>query len=178
MKHDLTRVFNRWLLPVLLLAPAGPVFRADAQPLNAGRPGVAQVGLGAVPGLGLQAGYVAPRSVITTEGMLYVDVTPSFGGGEGSVQISAGIGGALRPLRLARLLTGADPPSYDLDFGLRFGPGLFFAFNETRARKNQRFSLFLDPYARFSSALNTRRTFFIEAGIQRPILRAGIWVDI
>ncbi len=159
---------------LLALAPAllGPAWGQGAPP---GRPRFLQAGVGVVPGGGVQLALVSPRSIITVEGAFYADVTPTFGGGEGSVQFSAGVGGALRPLQLARLLTNTAPTRYDVDFGLRLGPGLFFAFNETRAAKNQRFSLFLEPFLRFTTELASGRTVFAEAGIQRPLLRAGFW---
>lgn len=137
-----------------------------------------QLGAAAIPGIGLQGGYVAPRSFYTVEAALYADATPKFSGGEGSLLLSLGLGGAIRPLGLLRMIGNTGYTNYDVDFGLRFGPALFFAFNDTRATKNQSFSLFVDPYLRFTSELKGDRTFFIEAGLQRPLFRAGLWLNI
>ncbi|ARA93952.1 hypothetical protein AWN76_012840 [Rhodothermaceae bacterium RA] len=134
-----------------------------------------QVGVAALPGIGLQAGYLSPRSWYTREAVLYVDSSPQFAGGEGSVQIAAGIGAAVRILAITRLFSSTLYAGNDLDFGLRFGPGLFFAIDETPADKNQRFSLFLEPFIRYTSAFGGGRQFFAEAGVQRPFLRAGFW---
>ena len=170
------RIIQRCIVAGALLFALTPVIPAAGQGGRLPSLRQLQVGLGAVPGIGIQAGYVAPRSFYTIEGMLYTDAVPGFSGGEGSVQVSAGIGAALRPLGILRTFGETNYP-YDLDVGLRFGPGLFFAFNETRVSKNQRFSLFLEPFVRFSTRLASGRMVFAEAGIQRPLLRAGLWFD-
>lgn len=156
------------------LGGAGP---AAAQPAVAPvrNASLLQVGLGVLPGVGLEAGYLSPRSWYTREAILYVDSSPQFAGGEGSVQVSAGIGAAIRILAITRLFSNAPYIGNDLDFGLRFGPGLFFAIDETPAEKNQRFSLFLEPFIRYTSTFTGGQQFFAEAGVQRPFLRAGFW---
>lgn len=136
-----------------------------------------QTGLAALPGIGLQAGYVGPRSFFTVEAMFYVDASPSFGDGEGSLQVSGGLGGAIRPLGVVRTIGNANY-SYDFDLGLRFGPSLFFATNATRSDKNQQFSLFLDPFIRFAWRLGSGRIIYVEVGGQRPVLRAGLWFSL
>ncbi len=146
---------------------------------GAAQPGAAggryvQGGLAVLPGIGLSVGYVGPRSFYTVEGLLYADASPPFGGRESSLQVSAGLGVALRPLGVLRTIGGASY-AYDVDFGLRFGPSLFFASRTSRARKNQQFSLFLEPFLRFSTRARSGRIFFVEAGTQRPLLRAGLW---
>ncbi len=133
-----------------------------------------QAGVALVPGLGVQAGYVRTRSLFTVEGILYADTTPRFAGGEGSVIVSGGFGGAIRPLGFPRLIGTADYP-YDFDIGLRFGPSLTFTRGATQAEKNQQFSLFLEPFLRFSSRLSSGRIYFVEAGTLRPLFRAGFF---
>src|SRR5690606_8719223 len=49
---------------------------------------VLQVGIAAIPGAGVVAGYVSPRGFYTIDAVVYVDATPSFSGGEGSLLAS------------------------------------------------------------------------------------------
>ena len=133
-----------------------------------------QLGIGVVPGIGLEAGYVSPRSFYTVEGVLYVDGSPGFAGGQGSVQISGGLGGAIRILGIMRVIGSPENVERDFDVGLRFGPSLFFTVGESSREENP-FSLFLEPFLRFSSAFGEDRMYFAELGIQRPFLRAGLW---
>ena len=133
-----------------------------------------QAGAGVIPGIGLQGGYVAPRSFFTFEGIVYVDGSPPFAGGQGSVQVSGGLGGAIRVLGIFRTIGGPGYQGRDFDVGLRFGPSLFFAVGESSRDENP-FSLFLEPFLRATSTFGGERIFFAELGIQRPILRAGVW---
>lgn len=167
MRHE-----TRTALIVLLLAFS---YSVAAQPIPPDRGQVLQAGLAAMPGLGMQLGYVSPRSIYTLEGLLYLDAAPSFAGGEGNVQLSIAFGSAFRITGLIRTLGNA-PISYDLDVGMRLGPGLLFTQRETRAQKNQQFGLFLEPFFRLISAFGTRRFFFGEAGLHRPFFRAGLWI--
>ena len=131
-----------------------------------------QVGLGVWPGAGFQVGHVLARSVYSLEVItsadteLWKDRTP--------VHISAGVGTALRPLGILRVIGRANY-AYDLYLGVRFGPALTFLQNATRAEKNRQFSLFLDPYIRYSTSIG-RQPVFVEIGSQRPSLRFGLWV--
>ncbi|CAM3217071.1 hypothetical protein [Rhodothermus bifroesti] len=145
-----------------------------AQPIPPDEGRFLQLGLAVAPGLGVQVGYVGPRSIYTIEGMSYADASPSFAGGEKSLQLSAAFGAALRLTGMLRTLGNAPLP-YDLDIGLRAGPSLLFTSNETRAQKNQRFGLFLEPFFRAISAFGKRQFFFGEFGLHRPFLRAGLW---
>ncbi|QXD13747.1 hypothetical protein GQ464_009695 [Rhodocaloribacter litoris] len=159
-----------WALCGVVVCLPGP---AAAQPAPAGRH--VQVGVGVLPSGGLQVGYVALRSFYTQEFVLGADVSPSFGGGEGNVQLSGGLGGAVRIFGFERTLGNAGYRGYDLDVGLRFGPGLLFSFNETRFTKNRRFSLFVDLFARFSSLVGEGRVLYLEVGLHRPVFRGGLW---
>lgn len=138
--------------------------------------GTLQLGVGILPGLGAQVGYLRPGPFLVTEGIVFVDGVPGFLGGEGNVQVSLGAGAAVRTLGVARLFSEESFRGYDVDFGARFGPALTFRTSETRAEKNQRFSLFFDPYLRFVSRFNDRFVVFAEAGAQRPLVRGGLWV--
>ena len=133
-----------------------------------------QVGLGAWPGAGFQAGHVLARSVYTLEVITSADSeiwkerTP--------LHLSAGVGTALRPLGVLRVIGRANY-EYDLYLGVRFGPALTFLQKATRAEKNRQFSLFLDPYIRYTVSIGRQPVFF-EIGSQRPSLRFGLWVTL
>lgn len=172
------RAGTRLLLPAVLLLISGSITRlAQAQAPRAHVKRL-QIGAGLLPGIGLQGGYVYPRSFYTTEALVYADGSPGFAGGESNLQVSLGLGGSIRPLGIIRTIGSMADNGYDLDIGLRGGPGLFFSSTETRVEKNQRFRLFLEPFIRVTSRLRTRQTFFAELGFQRPLLRAGFWFGL
>lgn len=157
---------------VLILAVVGVVpHSAHGQLAPGGR--YLQAGLAVIPGIGAQASFLQPSTLYTVEGALYVDFSPQFSGGEGSIQVSGGIGGALRIFGIARAIGNAGSGGTDLDVGFRFGPALYFPLGESSRAENP-FSLFLDPYGRFITELGGNRIGFVELGLQRPILRAGL----
>jgi hypothetical protein len=135
-----------------------------------------QVGLGALPGAGVQAGYIDDQSWYTAEGMLYADASPGFFTGNGNIQASLGIGGSIRVFGVARFVTGAEY-AYDIDVGLRFGPSLYFAREGTPEALNP-FRLFVEPFGRYVTRSGSRSHFFAEAGLQRSFLRVGIWLEM
>jgi hypothetical protein len=136
----------------------------------------AQVGLGVIPGIGAQGIFVQPRALYTIEGGVYADFSPSFAGGQGSFHLAGGLGGALRIFGIARAL-GTPGFQTDFDVGMRLGPALFFALGESSRAENP-FSLFLEPYVRFSGPLGENQMIFGEIGLQRPILRAGLYFSL
>ena len=133
-----------------------------------------QVGIGAWPGAGLQAGHLLTRSVYSLEVTTSVDTelwkerTP--------VHVSAGVGTALRPLGILRVI-GRTNYAFDLYFGVRFGPALTFLQNASHAEKNRQFSLFLDPYIRYTVSVG-QQPVFAEIGSQRPSFRFGLWIAL
>ena len=161
---------SRFSLAVATLVLVAPTALGQSRALG---DDVLMLGIGAIPGLGIQAGYVAPRTLYTREALLYVDAKP-FSGKEGSVQIAVVIGGSARIIGIAETLGAVGQRRFDLDFGLRLGPGLTFQFEQTRSSKNQRFSLAFEPFLRFSSVLGPRRHYYVEAGVIRPLIRAGV----
>ncbi len=165
-------------LLVVLLTGFSPWQHAAGQSAPLSRERHIQAGLGLLPGIGLQTGYVYPRTFYTTEALLYVDGSPQFAGGESSLQVSLGFGSSIRPLSIVQTISSAEDIGYDLDVGLRGGPGLFFSSEETRVEKNQRFSLFLEPFIRLTTAFRGKQTVYAELGFQRPLLRAGFWFEL
>ena len=128
-----------------------------------------QLGLGAWPGAGIQLVYVQAQSVYSLEILVSIDTelwkerTPIY--------LSSGVGTAIRPLGILRVIGQANYP-YDLDVGIRFGPALTFLKSPTREEKNRQFSLFLDPYIRYTHQIG-KPIAFLEIGAQRPSIRAG-----
>lgn len=136
-----------------------------------------QIGAGILPGIGVQAGYIGPRGFYTVESILYVDGSPRFAGGEGSIQVAGGLGGAIRILGILRTVGSPGYVGRDFDVGLRIGPSLFFTVGESSRGENP-FSLFLEPFLRATSNFDGNRIFFAELGIQRPFLRVGVWLNL
>lgn len=156
-----------------LLPPSAAAQESDAH---------LQIGAGAMPGVGLQTGYVSARGFYAVDGLLIIHATPRFAGGENNVQVAAAFGAALRPLGIVRTIGNTGYTPYDIDLGLRLGPGLtFYGGDETLADKNKRFSLVFEPYVRVTTDIllgGAPRTFYLEAGVQRPYVRAGIWLGL
>jgi len=161
---------------VLLGAAAAVAGLSHAQ--VARQPDILQLAAGGIPGVGLQIGYVDAGSAFTQEAVAYVNLSPRFASNRETLHVSAGVGGAIRILGTLETLTLIAPRAWDFHLGFRFGPGLRFAADETRSAKNQRFSLFLEPFVRFATVLRGRQTYFLEAGIQKPVLRLGVWFGI
>lgn len=149
---------------------------ADAQIMRS--PDKIQLGAAALPGVGLQLGYVDAGDILTREAVVYADMRPQFGRDDEALQVSAAVGVSLRIVGGLETIGVLHPRIWDVHAGLRFGPSLLFRRNETLAEKNQRFSLFLDPFLRFTVQPRERLIYFLEAGLQRPSIRAGVWLTI
>ncbi|MDE2835131.1 MAG: hypothetical protein OXM02_11530 [Bacteroidota bacterium] len=155
----------RWAWVLVILSLGAESRLASAQPV------VLQAGAGIWPGAGLQAGYVRWGSVHSLEIVFYTSSSPWRN--EIPLFVSAGFGGTLRPIGILQEIGRADY-GYDLDLGVRVGPSLFFKQNASRADKNRQFSLFIDPFVRYSYQIFTADRFFTELGAQRPRLRLGL----
>ena len=131
-----------------------------------------QLALAAWPGIGAQAGYIRPHTIYTLESVIYAEAQPRQR--RSTLVVSGGVGAALRPLGVLRAIGQADY-GFDVDLGVRFGPSLLFTAEATRADKNRQFSLFIDPFIRFSSRFSRGRIYFVEMGPLRPTLRVGLW---
>ena len=128
--------------------------------------------------MGVQAGYLDVGDIFTREATVYGHLRPHFGSDEEELQVSAGVGVGLRIIGGLETLTLIYPRIWDIHVGMRFGPSLVFRRNETEAEQNRRFSLFLDPHVRFTITPAGRQTYFLEAGVQKPAIRAGVWLRI
>lgn len=138
-----------------------------------------QLGVGLLPGIGVQTIYVRPALLWTTEVLLTGDYTPEFSGGEGTVQVIAGVGASLRLLGIARLFGEDRNPGTEFDLGFRVGPSVsFFTGAPTRAQKNRTFGIYTEPYLRLVRDVQPSVRMFAEAGVHKPFLRGGLWVRL
>ncbi len=142
------------------------------------QPDIIQVGGAVLPGIGFQIGYVDAGPAFTREAFAYVDLAPRFGSDNEELQVSAGLGAGIRVIGTLETLALITPRVWDFHLGFRFGPGLNFAAEETRSDKNQRFSLFLEPFGRFTVVPKGEQIYFLEGGINRPYVRLGVWLPI
>jgi hypothetical protein len=151
------------LIPALSVAAQG-----SKNELVAGSNNVL-VGFATLPGIGVQATYVAPGRMYTREALLISDLSRL--GSKRSSQVAVAIGGAIRIIGSLEVLGMARPRRYDIHAGVRIGPGLLFRFAEDKADRNRRFSLTFEPFVRYTISL--KRLFYIEAGVTRPNIRLG-----
>ncbi|MBT8401150.1 MAG: hypothetical protein KJO98_11785 [Rhodothermia bacterium] len=165
-------------LGAALLLLCGAVLTRPGVAQVAPQPDILQLGGAVLPGIGFQIGYVEAGPAFTREAFAYVDVAPRFGSNREELQVSAGLGAGIRVIGTLETLTLITPRVWDFHLGFRFGPGLNFAAEETRSDKNQRFSLFLEPFGRFTVAPKGEQIYFLEGGINRPYLRLGVWLAI
>lgn len=134
-----------------------------------------QIGPAGLPGVGLELGVLAAQDFFTRELNLVTDLSAFRS--DGNVRTALALGGAVRLLGIGRTIGNVAYRGFDVDVGLRIGPGLLFEFREDRASKNRRFQLFLEPFARWSARAG-RHILFVELGAQRPVLRAGFWIPL
>ena len=133
-----------------------------------------QAGLGVGPGAGAHVAVIQSRSIYTLEVLTAAD--SELWKERAPLYVSMGVGVALRPVGILRIITGTDY-GYDLDLGVRFGPTLSFLRRASRAEKNRQFNLFLDPFLRYIRSFG-QQDVYLEIGFQRPILRAGFWISL
>src|SRR5690606_348029 len=124
------------------------------------------LGAGVLPGTGAFVGYAAPRlSVFTVEGALYADYTPRVVGGSGRLLAAVGVGGGVRALRIAGMVSDLEPGPLDVDLGLRLGPSFYYAFFERSAEEEARsFRVMVEGFARGTLVLGGGRVVFVEVG--------------
>jgi len=114
--------------------------------------------------------------VYTTEVVVLSDLDPLWRTTDRRARVVVMPGISLRMLGFERLIGGAAYRGFDIDIGLRAGPGLTFDTEETSAERDRRFELVLEPFLRFTSAQSGRLSWLLELGSTRPAFRVGIWV--
>lgn len=135
-----------------------------------------QLALATLGGNGAQVGLVNARSVYTQEVMILSDLEPLWRTTDRRARVVVMPGISLRMLGFERLIGGAAYRGFDVDMGLRAGPGLTFLAEETTAERDRRFELVLEPFVRMTSARSDRVAFLLELGSTRPAFRFGVWV--
>ena len=163
-----------WVLVVIVLSPA-PFAYAQRQ---APRGSYLLVAGAVTGGYGGQFGYLNARDFFTQEALVLADFHAALDPGNGSNQVVFFIGGALRALGFKRTIGNTPYQGFDLDVGFRAGPGFTFSTRETRADKNRRFNLFVEPYLRLSIGVGSRNAFLLEWATTRPNVRFGFWLSV
>jgi len=161
-----------FLIVLLAVFPAGgPAAAQSVAPFGTH----VQAGATVFGGIGATAGVVDARTLYTREIHLVSDLEPLFRKSEEQGRVALLLGVGLRLYGFERLIGGVGYRGFDLDAGLRVGPGLSFSTRDSRIARNRRFVLLIEPTVRISGAIHARRALFVEAGTSRPHLRFGLW---
>lgn len=165
------------VLSWMLLASARPAQGQEAE-IRRTEPWGAQIqfALSTLGGNGAQAGIVSARTVYTREVMILADLDPLWRDADRRARVVVLPGVSLRMFGFERLIGGAAYRGFDIDAGLRAGPGLTFDTDETSAERDRRFELVLEPFLRLTSAGSGRLAWLLEIGSTRPALRFGVWI--
>ena len=134
-----------------------------------------QVGVAVAGGIGATVGVADARTVYVREAHIVSDLEPVFRSSDEQARVAVLIGMSLRLLGFERLIGDVAYRGYDLDVGLRLGPGLSFSTRDSRIDRNRRFVLLVGPVVRLSRATSASRALYIEAGTIRPGVRIGLW---
>jgi len=135
-----------------------------------------QVAVGTLGGNGLQMGIVSARTVYTREVMVLADLDPLGRETDRRARIVLMPAISLRMFGFERLIGGAAYRGFDVDLGLRAGPGLSFDTDETVEERNRRFELVIEPFLRLTAAQVRQLAWMLEIGSTRPALRFGVWI--
>lgn len=174
--------WRRFALAVLLwIMGAVPSVMAQDAPIEAGEPASEpwgaqiHVALSTLGGNGLQAGVLSARTVYTREVMVLADLDPLWRETDRRARVVLMPGMSIRLFGFERLIGGAAYRGFDIDLGLRAGPGLSFDMDESVEERNRRFELVIEPFLRLTSARSGRVAWLLEMGSTRPAFRFGLW---
>lgn len=156
--------------------PARAQETAPELPLSAPWGAQIQVAVATLGGNGLQMGVLSARTVYTREVMVLADLDPLWRDTDRRARVVLMPGISVRTLGFERLIGGAAYRGFDIDLGLRAGPGLSFDTDETVEERNRRFELVIEPYVRLTSAQARQLAWLLELGSTRPALRFGVWI--
>ena len=162
------------LLLLLFLLPSSALVARQQAPEGE----YVQVGAAISPGYGISAGILSVHSIYTREIQIISDLKPVFIDRGEQARVAALAGVSLRLLGVERLIGYGGYRGFDVDIGLRTGPGLSFSTRDTRVDKNRRFVLLVEPYVRFSHALSNTGALIVEAGTASPYFRLGVWIPL
>lgn len=161
---------------LLSLIPARAQAQEEALPKQEPRGAQVQFALSTMGGNGAQIGLVSARTVYTREVMVLSDLDPLWRDIDRRARVVVLPGISLRMFGFERLIGGAAYRGFDVDIGLRAGPGLTFDTDETSAERDRRFELVVEPFLRLTSAGSGRLAWLLEIGSTRPALRFGVWI--
>ena len=165
------------LLVLILATLPSRAQEADLTPLlSAPRGPHIQLALATLTGNGLQIGALSARTVYTREVMVLADLDPLWRDTPRRARVVLMPAVSLRLFGFERLVGGAAYRGFDVDLGLRAGPGLSFAANETTEERNRRFELVIEPFLRLTMATGRRMTWLVEVGSARPSFRLGMCI--
>lgn len=108
---------------------------------------------------------------------MLADIDPLVRDVEGRARVVLMPGMSVRLFGFERLIGGAAYRGFDMDIGLRAGPGLSFNTDESAADRNRRFELVLEPFVRLTTAQSRSVAWMLELGSTRPAARFGVWLS-
>ena len=135
-------------------------------------------GVALVNGTGVQVAYINAQDFFTRELSVQADLGSRFNPGVDRNQLVFAFGGALRVFGFERTIGTVGYRGYDIDVGFRIGPGFSFSTRESRADRNRRFNLVMEPYIRISARTGFVHAVYLEAGTSRPHIRFGFWLQL
>lgn len=167
-------------LSLVLFLVAPPSALAQDQPIEQPVPepwgSYVQATLSTMGGNGLQVGIANVRTVYIREVLVLADLDPLFRDTDRRSRVVLLPGVSVRLFGFERLIGGAAYRGFDIDLGLRAGPGLAFDTEETSAEKDRRFELVVEPFVRLTTAQSRNVAWLLELGSTRPALRFGVWI--
>lgn len=143
-----------------------------------------QIGLAFIPGVGAQGGYIFPvGDIMTIETMAQVNLTPKTDTQASELDLSAGLGGGIRFMRLIDQASLGNKSDLDIDAGFRVGPKFHTQLGDdpvaAKTNAESKVEFFIDPFIRVAKTLRNGSRAYAEGGfITKPILRFGVITPI
>lgn len=171
-----TRLFTSIGLIIIVLVALTPE-KAQAQYYDTPRTNTNfQFGLGFIPGVGAQVGYIKPFEIVTAEATAYLNFEPERNDRRTKLNITGAVGGSIRFMRLLREFEGGYGPQFDVDLGFRVGPKIDLKFDSDTG--SDRVSIAVDPFVRLATDLRSGNAAYVEIGVIEPYLRVGMFIPV
>lgn len=140
-----------------------------------------QVGLGFIPGVGVQGGYIFPiGDIMTIETIAQANLNPKSDTKAAQLDLAIGIGGGIRFMRLIDQASLGRKSDFDLDAGFRVGPKLFTKLGDdpvttAKTAADTEVDFYIDPFIRVAKSLRNGSRAYAEGGfITKPVIRVGV----